>query len=303
MTEFRANGKLLLTSEYVVLDGAEALAVPTRLGQKFSVYSLKSPKISWKSYDCEGLVWINEEFSMAEIQSFEGRVVENNPKTRLLQVLHQAHKLNPTFLNDRGYLVESSLEFPKEWGLGTSSTFISFVAQWFGIDAFELLQNTFGGSGYDLACATARQPILYQLENKLPTIREVSFQPKFSSHLYFVYLNRKQNSRNSIAAYQDVRGGLSQSQMDFFSALTRQLMQTDSLQTFSELLQAHEQELSKILKTPTIQEQLFSDFSGVVKSLGGWGGDFVWIICTENPTNYFRSKGYKVVIPYSEMVL
>ena len=31
--DFYSNGKLLLTSEYVVLDGAIALAIPTRLGQ------------------------------------------------------------------------------------------------------------------------------------------------------------------------------------------------------------------------------------------------------------------------------
>ena len=34
---FRSNGKLLVSAEYLVLDGAEALAFPTRLGQTLSV--------------------------------------------------------------------------------------------------------------------------------------------------------------------------------------------------------------------------------------------------------------------------
>ena len=37
MDEFYSNGKLLLTSEYVVLDGIECLALPTKFGQSLSV--------------------------------------------------------------------------------------------------------------------------------------------------------------------------------------------------------------------------------------------------------------------------
>ena len=38
---YYSNGKLLLTGEYVVLDGAEALAVPTRFGQNLTVKQVK----------------------------------------------------------------------------------------------------------------------------------------------------------------------------------------------------------------------------------------------------------------------
>jgi hypothetical protein len=53
----------------------------------------------------------------------------------------------------------------------------------------------------------------------------------------------------------------------------------------------------------TVKETLFHDFEGVVKSLGAWGGDFVLAISKENPTDYFKAKGFEVVIPYSEMIL
>ena len=34
---FYSNGKLLLTAEYLVLDGAKALALPTKFGQDLEV--------------------------------------------------------------------------------------------------------------------------------------------------------------------------------------------------------------------------------------------------------------------------
>jgi len=68
-------------------------------------------------------------------------------------------------------------------------------------------------------------------------------------------------------------------------------------------LHNHEIEMSNILELSTVQESLFPDFDGVIKSLGAWGGDFVMSVSKENPTHYFKSKGFEVVIPYTEMIL
>ena len=76
-----------------------------------------------------------------------------------------------------------------------------------------------------------------------------------------------------------------------------------SYKSFANALQLHENELSAILELLTVQEALFSDFDGVVKSLGAWGGDFILAIALEDPTAYFSSKGYSTVIPYKEMIL
>jgi len=76
-----------------------------------------------------------------------------------------------------------------------------------------------------------------------------------------------------------------------------------TVHSFANALQLHENELSAILELLTVQEALFSDFDGVVKSLGAWGGDFVLAIALEDPTAYFLSKGYSTVIPYKEMIL
>ncbi len=41
--KFHSNGKLLITGEYAVLDGALALAVPTQFGQSLEVNPGKMP--------------------------------------------------------------------------------------------------------------------------------------------------------------------------------------------------------------------------------------------------------------------
>ena len=70
--------------------------------------------------------------------------------------------MNPEFLqSEQGFLVKTNLTFPRDWGLGTSSTLINNIAQWAKVDAFQLLWNSFSGSGYDIANAQYNTPILY----------------------------------------------------------------------------------------------------------------------------------------------
>ena len=69
------------------------------------------------------------------------------------------------------------------------------------------------------------------------------------------------------------------------------------------LLEEHEIILSHILEMKTIKESLFHDFNGVIKSLGAWGGDFILVASKENPTAYFKSKGFETILTYEEMIL
>jgi hypothetical protein len=61
--------------------------------------------------------------------------------------------------------------------------------------------------------------------------------------------------------------------------------------------------MSEILEIQTVKNSLFSDFNGTVKSLGAWGGDFVLVVSNENPTAYFKAKGFETIITYSDMIL
>ena len=47
-------------------------------------------------------------------------------------------------MDQEGYNIETHLTFPRLWGLGTSSTLINSIGDWLDIDAFELLQKSFG---------------------------------------------------------------------------------------------------------------------------------------------------------------
>ena len=57
-----SNGKLLLTGEYVVLDGAMALAIPTKYGQSLEVEYINDPKLIWKSLDEKGGCMVRRHF-------------------------------------------------------------------------------------------------------------------------------------------------------------------------------------------------------------------------------------------------
>lgn len=300
---FYSNGKLLLTGEYLVLDGAKALALPTKMGQNLQIATLESPSIVWKSFDSDGSVWFQDELEIEEIINYR-ETSEASVKNTLLKILHHAHLLEPNWLKKNiGYQVETRLTFPKKWGLGTSSTLINNLAQWLKIDAFELLNNSFGGSGYDIACAQHDTPIFYRLENQKPNVTPLDFQPEFASNLYFVYLNQKQSSKNAIAAYYNKKHEKLKQNIANINKLSDAVATAKNIKSFANALQLHENELSAILELLTVQEALFSDFDGVVKSLGAWGGDFVLAIALEDPTAYFSSKGYSTVIPYKEMIL
>ncbi len=299
---FYSNGKLLITGEYLVLDGAKALALPTKFGQNLIVEPGNNQTIYWKSYDQDNSIWFEDTIAFEEIKN-KSVTDSQNIKNTLITILHEGYKVNPDFINKaEGYLVETHLSFPRNWGLGTSSTLINNIAQWLQIDAFELLKLSFGGSGYDIACAQNNTAIIYQLQNQKPRIENIIFNPDFSDKIYFVYLNKKQNSKTAIANYYSKQNSIAEF-LPEINRITKAILLSKDLEDFSKELQNHESILSQILETPTIKETLFQDFNGVIKSLGAWGGDFVMVVSKENPTAYFKSKGYEINIPFKEMIL
>lgn len=300
---FYSNGKLLITGEYLVLDGAKAFALPTKMGQNLIIEEGINKEIIWKSYDADGSIWFEDTLLFSDI-SKEINPENESVKNTLTTILHEAFKLNPDFiLNSDGYTITTELGFPKSWGLGTSSTLINNIAQWLQIDAFTLLKNSFGGSGYDIACAQNDTPIVYHLEHGNPVVEKVTFNPEFTQDLYFVYLNKKQSSKSAIAAYNMNKKNNLPRTITINNLITSEVLNATALPSFTAAIQKHEVQMSIIVETQTIKESLFPDFNGVIKSLGAWGGDFVMAIATENPSDYFISKGYETIIPYHEMIL
>src|SRR5690554_1466692 len=133
--KFYSNGKLFILGEYYVLEGAKVLAVPTKFGQYLSVYPVQSKSLSWKSYDADGSVWYNDVFDLEDIWNNQ-QTSADKVRNTLIDILHQAHIMNPSILKS-GFVIETELTFPRNWGLGSSSTLVNNIAQWFQIDAFE----------------------------------------------------------------------------------------------------------------------------------------------------------------------
>jgi mevalonate kinase len=299
--EFYSNGKLLISGEYVVLDGAISLALPTKYGQSLNITSLNEPKIVWKSLDESGKVWFQGEFKQKKGKFFA--LNSDELSSRLIQILEVAKSLNADFLEEEfGYSVITKLDFPSNWGLGTSSTLINNIANWAQVDAYILLQKTFGGSGYDIACAQNNLPISYQLKKSDKKISLLDFNPSFRENLFFVHLNKKQNSRDGIKHYREHKGNL-ESSIDLINEITIGMINCNNLSSFQGLIEKHENIIAEITKQITVKERLFKDFIGAIKSLGAWGGDFVLVASKTNPTSYFKTKGYQTVITYDDMIL
>ena len=302
MKQFFSNGKLLISGEYVVLDGAVSLAVPTKFGQSLTVEKINEPKIIWKSLDETGTVWFENEFVFKA-----GQVLNLNTKdeisNRLIEILNTAKALNPNFLSEElGIKVSTKLDFPKNWGLGTSSTLINNIANWAQVDAYALLEKTFGGSGYDIACAQNNSAITYQLTEKVKQVAEVSFNPIFKDSLYFVHLNKKQNSREGIKHYREHKDNL-ESAINAVNSITQKMIVCNALEDFKTLIEQHEAIIAKVTKQSPVKDALFADFNGAIKSLGAWGGDFVLVASNEDPVGYFKDKGFNTVVAYKDMVL
>ncbi|WP_405608300.1 GYDIA family GHMP kinase [Polaribacter sp. Asnod1-A03] len=312
---FYSNGKLLLTGEYLVLDGAKSLAIPTKFGQDLVVEKIQEPEIIWGSFTHTGECWFEAVFDLKKLRLVSctynsekegsGEVIAET----LLEILKEAKNLNPDFLeSENGFIVKTNLTFPRNWGLGTSSTLINSIATWAKVDAFKLLWNSFKGSGYDIACAQNNFPIFYQIEKDFstalemtPKVEKVEFNPSFKENLFFVHLNQKQDSKEGIAKFRENNINFDR-EIKRISEISDAFLTTDSLKEFEDLIVEHEQIISSIIKLKPVKEKLFSDYFGAIKSLGAWGGDFVLVTGNADTPTYFKNKGFTTILRYSEMV-
>lgn len=301
--QFVANGKFLLTGEYLVLHGALALALPTRLGQTMTVETSEGTWLRWDAHQPDG-PWFSAKLDK---ESLEVITCDDRPKAqRLADILKALMELKPNVFQ-QGYHFETHLDFHPDWGLGSSSTLIANLARWAGIDPYQLLQKTFGGSGYDIACATATTPIFYQRLSDQPRTLRADFNPPFKEHLFFVYSGKKQNSSSEVKGFnRSFHKNDRLKEIELVSEISQRLPSITLLQDFQECLDLHEETMSRCLGRLPIKKQSFQDFEGSLKSLGAWGGDFL-LAATAWPcqqvTDYFRSKGMDIVLKYQDIVI
>ncbi len=300
--KYYSHGKFLLTSEYLVLKGALALALPLKLGQTLTVKTVCTPSLQWNAYKPNG-PWFSVTMNPENLEIINS---DDQPKAeKLSEILKTVKQLNPATFKD-GLCFETRLDFDPNWGLGSSSTLIANLARWANVNPYELLKLTFGGSGYDIACATAEQPIYYQLIDNQPNVEIIDFNPSFAEHLFFIYQGQKQSSSKEIKAFLAKSNPIDlQKDIEAVSKISRAVPKCQSLEEFAMLMQCHERIISRCIGQEPVQKH-FHDFEGVLKSLGAWGGDFILAATVWDKSKveaYFKKKGLEVVFGYKEMVL
>ncbi|WP_010522083.1 GYDIA family GHMP kinase [Aquimarina agarivorans] len=302
---FYSNGKLLITGEYVVLDGAKALAIPTQKGQSLEVKENNTGILTWNSFDHNAQIWYSTQIATKDFSNNIAPKGNSKFDTTLFKILWTAKQYNPTFLiQNKGYEIETYLTFDRLWGLGTSSTLINNIAQWAKINPFQLLHQSFGGSGYDIACASNNTPIFYQLNKNKNTTKVIktTFEPAFHEFLFFIYLKEKKDSKDAIKNYRNQSKENLSYTINQINILTNSIVQCTNLLAFENLINDHEKLIASLLKTTTVKQDRFKDYSGAVKSLGGWGGDFVLATGAKENMDYFQKKGYHTIIPFNKMI-
>lgn len=318
MSRYYSHGKFLLTGEYLVLKGALAMALPLKLGQ--------SLEVSLADTDMHRLHWIAQQpdkpwFSVLfDTDTLEPVSTDDPAKAeKLASILKAVRQLKPTAFYGGDLRFRTHLDFDPNWGLGSSSTLIANLARWADVDPYELLKLTFGGSGYDIACATADQPIYYQVKTEVPelvpepvegregpTVKPIDFQPSFADHLFFIYQGQKQSSSKEIKTFLAKANPADlQNDIDAVAEISRAVPKCENLNEFGLLMQCHERIIARCIGQEPVQKR-FPDFEGVLKSLGAWGGDFI-LAATEWDESqvkaYFKGKGLEVVFGYNELVL
>ena len=221
-------------------------------------------------------------------------------------ILKEDRKLNQHFLMDEYSLaVETQLEFPNEWGLGSSSTLIYCISQWAGVNGYSLLKHTIGGSGYDVACAGYDSPVIYQLKNGEPQTSPVKWNPSFSKHIYFAYTGQKKISSDAIQYYKTQLTDKDKT-IEQLNQITDAILNIGDLKEFERLLQEHETIIATSLKMEGVKDILFEDYWGSVKSLGAWGGDFVLLTNDRNEKelkDYLASRGIATLFSWENLIL
>lgn len=299
MSQIVSPGKLMLTSEYFAIDGALVLAVPTQLGQEFFFEEEANGKaiVVWEAYH-QNKLWLK-----AKIKYTDWSILETNlPESAafIIKVLQNVQKMSSeVFQSDISYYLKTNLQFPSDYGLGSSSTLMANLGAWANIDPFVLNEISLGGSGYDIAVAQSKSAVLYQ-NKPIRQFKKLVYQPSFKDELIFIHLNQKQDSREGIRLYKSKEKSVDL--IAEFSTLTREIVQTKDLENFSDLMHVHEAKVSNFLGIPTVKEKFFQDCPSFIKSLGAWGGDFIMASKFDGYEDWFSHRGFSTIFSWSDLI-
>ena len=267
------------------------------------VKNSRGSDLVWECLDVNGESWFNSHISLYDFSAIN--TTDQDISDKLQKILKNSVRQNSEFLSKwNGFKVETQLEFPRDWGLGSSSTLYQLVSDWADINALLLYFKVENGSGYDVATAGAGTPILYYANDEEVSYTPVDFDPSFKKNLFFVHLNQKQDTSIGIKEYLKAV----KKKKDFVKSATEiseAMTEASDLKSFAILMDKHEDLVSHHTGFKKVKDEKFSDFWGSVKSLGAWGGDFVLAASSKSEAEtkaYFADRGFDTFLTYTEMI-
>jgi mevalonate kinase len=293
MAEIFSKGKLILMGEYAVLDGADALCLPLKTGQKLNWEPAGDNMIHWNwSYDDKTIAAFTiHASSLSVVSTTKGDASWAVKLLRLIRMQKQ------DFLT-QGAILEFTNLFPPEWGLGSSSATISSLCRVADVNPFLVNHRLTGGSGADIAAAVAGRWFYYRNVPE-PEATEISTPFAHRDRVYFIYSGKKLATSDHLSG---MAKKIKEPDLSQVSQLTRHFA-TGDLEESMIAVTRHEKLLADVLEMKSIAGS-FPDFGGRIKSLGAWGGDFFMAISTENEDyvrDYFKKKNYNTLFSWEEM--
>ena len=295
MKSFHSNGKLLISGEYLVLDGALSLAFPCKFGQSLKFTEDSNGNLEWISKDMNDTIWFTAYFEAKTLKVL--KTSNYNTVKWVKKILEFCNKNSLTNKNLQGK-IECKLEFPNNWGLGSSSTLLNNLASLYEINPYDLNFSTTNGSGYDIACAGSNSAITYQVIENIPQVKKMDWSPIFKDEILFIFLKKKQKSNLEVKRFKELKKD--PDLISRISSITKEIIYSKTIEEFEHLLDEHEAITGQYIQSETVKSKYFSDYEGSVKSLGAWGGDFV--LATRKNKNYFFDKGFETILSFSEII-
>ena len=295
MKSFHSNGKLLISGEYLVLDGALSLALPCKFGQYLNFTEDSNGTLEWISKDMNDIIWFTAYFEAKTLKVL--KTSNYNTVKWVKKILEFCNKNSLTNKNLQGK-IECKLEFPNNWGLGSSSTLLNNLASLYEINPYDLHFSTTNGSGYDIACAGSNSALTYQVIENIPQVKKMDWSPVFKDEILFIFLKKKQKSNLEVKRFKELKKD--PDLISRISSITKEIIYSKTIEEFEHLLDEHEAITGQYIQSETVKSKYFSDYEGSVKSLGAWGGDFV--LATRKNKNYFLDKGFDTILSFSEII-
>lgn len=297
--KYYSHGKFLLTAEYLVMAGAQAIVLPVNLGQYLRASFTSEDEISWKSY-YRGDLWFEATFYPFTL---EIQTASDYERAEYLQdLLKVASLLSSKMPEVQGLHITTALEFDPSWGMGSSSTLMVNVARLFDVSAFDIHKALSKGSGFDIAAGMTGMPFYFRLQKNQRKIVPARLPDLFYQHAFFVYSGHKADSQKAVNVFHQKQQDLKMP-VKYINEITAQFAEVETFEELSRITSEHEIFMEEVLgmKSPL---RRFADYPYGMKSLGAWDGDFFLALHPGDKSEverYFYHKECPVVFQANEL--